>query len=103
MSETGETAAESRRAVPLILINVASVIAVLASFAIWAKRQVLETDTWVDTSSRLLQDPAIQDGLSDFLVDQLYANVDVQAEIAAQLPPQLAPLAGPISGGIHQL
>ncbi|MDX6583222.1 MAG: hypothetical protein QOI10_2406 [Solirubrobacterales bacterium] len=103
MSEAGDSATKSRRAVPLILIVLASIIAVVSIFAIWAKRQLLETDTWVDTSTELLQDEAIQGALSDFLVNQLYSNVDVQAEIAAQLPPQLAPLAGPISGGVRQL
>src|SRR3954447_24746219 len=103
MSETGEAAGKSRRAVPLILIVLASIIAVVSMFAIWAKRQLLETDTWVDTSTELLQDPAIQSALSNFLVEQLYANVDVQAEIAGQLPVQLKPLAGPISGGVRQL
>jgi hypothetical protein len=103
MSQTGEGAGKSRRALPLVLIVLASIVAVVAIFAIWAKRQLLETDTWVDTSTELLQDEAIQDALADFLVQTLYDNVDVQAEIAAQLPAQVKPLAGPISGGVRQL
>ncbi len=103
MSDTGEDATKSRRALPMVLIVLASIIAVVATFAIWAKRQLLETDTWVDTSVELLQDEAIQDALSDFLVNELYSNVDVQAEISNQLPPQLQPLAGPLSGGLRQV
>ncbi len=72
-------------------------------FAVWAKRQLLETDTWVETSTELLADESIQDALSNFLVTELYANVDVEAELAEQLPEQLAPLAGPISGGLRQV
>jgi hypothetical protein len=103
MSETGEGTGKSRRALPMVLIVLASIIAVVSTFAIWAKRQLLETDTWVDTSVELLQDEAIQDALADFLVNELYANVDVQTEIANELPPQLQPLAGPLSGGLRQV
>ena len=87
----------------MILVVIASLLVVLSAFAIWAKRQLLETDTWVDTSTELLQNEEIQGALSDFLVTTLYANVDVEAELAAQLPPPVKPLAGPISGGLRQL
>jgi hypothetical protein len=103
MSDAGDGAATGRRAVPIMLVVVASLIGLLAIFAIWAKRQLLETDTWVDTSTELLQEESIQQALSDFLVTELYANVDVQAELAAKLPPPVKPLAGPISGGLRQL
>jgi hypothetical protein len=103
MSDEAEGARKSRRALPITLVIVASIVAVVSIFAIWAKRQLLETDTWVDTSTELLQDAAVQQALSDFLVNELYTNVDVQAEIEAQLPLPVKPLAGPISGGLRQL
>ena len=87
----------------MVLVVVAAILALLSAFAIWAKRQLLETDTWVDTSTELLQDEAIQNALAGFLVDELYSNVDVQGEIEKKLPPQVKPLAGPISGAIRQL
>jgi hypothetical protein len=87
----------------MILIVIGSIIALISIFAIWAKRQLLETDTWVDTSTELLADEAIQDALADFLVNELYSNVDVQAAIEERLPAQVAPLAGPISGGLRQV
>jgi hypothetical protein len=85
------------------LIVVASLIGFLAVFAIWANRQLLETDTWTNTSSKLLEDPEIRSQLSDYMVDTLYANVDVQAELQQALPPRLQPLAGPAAAGIRQL
>ena len=85
------------------LIAVAWVIGFLAVFAIWANRQLLETDTWTNTSSKLLEDPQIRSQLSDYMVDTLYANVDVQAELQQALPPRLQPLAGPAAAGIRQL
>jgi Short C-terminal domain len=72
-------------------------------FSIWVNRQALNTDNWVSTSDKLLQNEAVQTRLADYLAEQLFENVDVQAELEATLPPRLAPLAGPAAGALHQL
>jgi hypothetical protein len=92
-----------RRALPLTLITVGTVLAVLAIFALWANRQLLDTDNWTETSSELLENDEIRGQLSIYLVDQLYANVDVQAELAEAFPPRLQPLAGPAAGALQNL
>jgi hypothetical protein len=92
-----------RRWVPIALVVLASVIAFLSIFAVWVKRQALETDTWTETSAELIENEEIRNAVADFLVVQLYANVDVEAQIERRLPPQLQPLAGPVSGGLRQL
>ena len=91
------------RKLSVALIVIASLLAFLATFSIWANRQLLETDNWVETSSELLEDEAIRTQLATFMVDTLYANVDVQGELEQRLPPDLKPLAGPAAGGIRQL
>jgi hypothetical protein len=95
--------ADRRHLVPTILIIVASILLFFAAFATWVKRQALETDTWVETSSELLEDDDIQDALANFLVTELYANVDVEAELAQILPPELQRLAGPAAGALREL
>ena len=92
-----------RRTLPLVLIVVASLIAFLAVFAVWANRQLLDTDNWTETSSELLENEAIRGQISLFLVDELYANVDVKGEIQKALPPRAAPLAGLAAGGLRQV
>jgi Short C-terminal domain len=92
-----------RRVLPLTLISVGSVLAFLAIFAIWANRQLLDTDNWTETSTQLLEDDEIRSQLSIYLVDQLYANVDVPAELAQAFPPRLQPLAGPAAGALQDL
>ena len=94
---------ERRRALPLTVITIGSVLAFLAIFAIWANRQLLDTDNWTDTSTQLLEDDEIRGQLSIYLIDQLYENVDVQAELADTLPPRLQPLAGPAAGAFQDL
>jgi hypothetical protein len=85
------------------LIVLAGLIGLVSALTVWAKRQALETDRWVATSSRLLEDDEIRGALSLYLVDQLYENVDVAAELQASLPPVVKPLAAPIAGGLREL
>ncbi len=103
MEASEPTTKKPRRWLPLALIVLASVIAIVSIFALWAKRQLLETDTWVDTSTELLENETISDAVADYLVDELFTNVDVQGQLEARLPPLAKPLAGPITGGLHQL
>lgn len=85
-----------------LLILVAAALAVLAILAVWISRQALETDQWADTSSQVLEDPAVQTAVAGYLVDQLYANVDVAGELEQALPPRLQPLSGPAAGALRR-
>lgn len=97
------TTGRRRRKTVTALIVVATLVGVLAAFAVWANRQALETDTWVETSADLLEDEQIQEAVAGFLVDALFDNVDVEAELQQVLPPQAEALAGPVAGGLRQL
>ena len=100
-----DAAARTRRHRKLVgaTIAIGALIGLLAVFAVWAERQLLEEDTWVETSTELLEDEEIRDALATFMVDALYQNVDVRAELDQRLPPDLKPLAGPASAGLRQL
>src|SRR4051812_7839089 len=81
----------------------ATLLAVAGIFAVFANRQLLNADNWGDTSSALLDNQAVRVQVSDFLVDQVYSNVNVQAEIAGALPPRLQRLSGPAANGLQTL
>jgi hypothetical protein len=85
------------------LLVVGTLVAFLAIFSIWVNRQALNTDNWVSTSDKLLQNDEVRSQLSNYLANELFANVDVQAELEKTFPPRLAPLAGPAAGALHQL
>jgi hypothetical protein len=85
-----------------VLVVLASVLAFLAIFTSWIDRQLLDTNQWVDTSGRLLEDKEISDALAIYSVDQLYANVDVAANLKKRLPPDLQPVASPAAAGIRE-
>jgi hypothetical protein len=86
-----------------ILVVAASVLAFLAIFTGWIDRQALDTNEWVDTSGKLLEDRAISDAVATYSVDQLYANVDVARLVKQRLPDDLQQVASPAAAGIREL
>jgi len=80
-----------------------AILTFAAIFSIWVNRQALNTDNWVNTSTRLIQNEEVRSQLSDYLANQLFANVDVAGELREALPPRLAPLATAAAGGLQQL
>jgi hypothetical protein len=92
-----------RRRIVRVLVVLGSLLAFLSVFAIWTERQALNTNDWVDTSGRLIQNEKIREAVGNFLVDQLYENVDVERELEDILPGETKQLAGPVSGGLRQV
>jgi Short C-terminal domain len=90
-----------RRRVVRGLVILGSLLAFLSVVAIWTERQALNTDDWVSTSGRLLENKKIRTALSEYLVDQLYENVDVRKELEEKFP-DLKEFAGPAAGGLRQ-
>ncbi|MDQ5894692.1 MAG: hypothetical protein QG596_953 [Actinomycetota bacterium] len=92
---------KQRRALPTILIVLATVVGIISVFALWAERQLMEQDTWSQTSQELVENSEIQTALADFIVTEIYANVNVEQDLADRLPPELAPIAGPIASALR--
>ncbi|HEY2479988.1 MAG TPA: hypothetical protein VGI17_14835 [Solirubrobacterales bacterium] len=85
----------------LALVVLGGLLTFAAIFSIWINRQALNTDNWVNTGDRLLQNEAVQARLSEYLSEQLFARVDLSAELKKALPPRLQPLAGPAAGALE--
>jgi putative oligomerization/nucleic acid binding protein len=92
-----------RRRTVRALVIVGSVLAFLSVFAIWIERQALNTGDWVETSGKLLHNAKIREAVGNYLVDQLYENVDVKKELEDILPGEVSELAGPAAGGLRQV
>jgi hypothetical protein len=84
-----------------VLIGVTTVLLIVAMFAVWANRLLFNPDNWSNTSTQLLQDPNIRSATANYVVDQIYANVNVPELIQSGLPTRLAPLADPIAGALR--
>src|SRR5262249_19268004 len=86
-----------------VLAILASILAFLAIFTTWIDRQALDTNQWVDTSGKLLEDKEISDAIATYSVDQLYATVDVAAILKKRLPKELKPVSAPVAAGARGL
>jgi hypothetical protein len=76
-----------------IMVVLASLALWAGGFGLWVARQALNTDQWVDTSSALLEDPAVQQALASYLADQ------VVAPGATEQLERIAPRAAGVAGG----
>jgi putative oligomerization/nucleic acid binding protein len=91
-----------RRTVKGLLV-LGALFAFLSVFSIWVERQALDTNEWVHTSGRLIQNATIRSAVGEYLVEQLYENVNVEKELEDILPGDTKELAGAAAGGLRQV
>jgi len=84
------------------ILSLALVLLLISSLTVWAKRQALDTNNWVNTSSQLLQNKQVRDAAAEQLVNALFTQTDVQQRIGNALPPNLKGLAAPAAGLVRQ-
>src|ERR1700761_9282200 len=92
-----------RRRTVKALLALGALLAFLSVFAIWTERQALDTSEWVNTSGQLIRNPTIRTAVGEYLVEQLYENVNVEKELEEILPGDTKELAGPAAGGLRQV
>src|SRR5688572_12828478 len=85
------------------LLVVATLLWIGLGFGIWANRQALNTENWVDTSTALLADEDIRTAVGLFIIDRLYQSDQVAERIETVLPPRLAQLAKPAAAGLKEV
>jgi len=93
----------SRRIGVAALLVIGTLLWTAFGLGLWAKRQALDTDNWVDTSADLLEDEQIRTALATFIVDQLYDSEAAQDRLEEVLPPRLDRLAAPAAAGLKEL
>jgi hypothetical protein len=91
----------------MILVNaiivVTTLLLVIGMFSVWANRLLFNPQNWSKTSTELLAHPAIRSATANYIVDQVYANVDVNGLIKSSLPTQLQGLAAPAAGALRNV
>jgi hypothetical protein len=92
-----------RKAGTAALLVAGTLLWIVFGLGVWAERQALDTEQWVDTSGELLENEPVRTALGLFIVDRLYDSEQVQAQIEDVLPPRLDPLAGPAAAGLKEV
>jgi cobalamin synthase len=91
-----------RRTAVVVLLTLATLLWTGGGVALWANRQMLDTDNWVTTSDALLRNDSIRIALSNALLDRLYESAPVETRVRESLPPQLQGLAAPAAAAVRQ-
>lgn len=84
------------------LVVVGTLVLFVGSLTLWVKRQAVDTDSWVDASSRMLDNQDVREALSVYLVDQLYTNGNVENRLQQRLPDDLDGVAAPLAGVLRR-
>jgi len=93
----------AKRIAAATLLVVGTLLWTAATFGVWAQRQALNTDNWVATSSRLLENDEVRTALAVTLVDRLYDTDAVTQRLRDTLPPRLQPLAAPGANALREV
>ena len=101
MATRGDPPEDRHRIKVRILVVFASIFAFLAIFTSWVDRQALDTEEYVQTSGRMLENETISNAVADYAVDELFNNVDVAALLEERLPEDVRGLAAPVAGGVR--
>jgi hypothetical protein len=86
-----------------VLLVLGAIVTLVAVFSIWANRQALNTDNWVDTSGRMLESKSIDEQIGTYLGRQLVGHDNLRTTLEAQLPEKLKPLGTAVATGLKQL
>jgi predicted nuclease with TOPRIM domain len=92
-----------RRIVVWALIALASLLLFFSITANWVQTELLDTDEVTATTDEIVTNDDVEEQLSIYLTDQVFATVDVQGQLEERLPPPAQPLAAPIGVAVRGL
>src|SRR5688572_14789335 len=81
---TGSSAVRTIAVIVLLILG--TVAAFSANATVWANRTVFNTDDFIATANRVMNEPAVQDRLATRLTTRLMASGEVQARLREELP-----------------
>ncbi|HEY4929222.1 MAG TPA: hypothetical protein VIH95_08715 [Acidimicrobiales bacterium] len=84
-----------------VLIVLACLLAVLSVVVVYARNELLNTDTFVATVAPLAKDKAIQTTVATKVSENLVARTDIQQRVQNALPEKAGFLANPITGAVQ--
>jgi hypothetical protein len=84
-----------------VLVVVACILSVLSVVTVFARNQLLNTDTYVKTVAPLASNPAIQTQIAKQVSENLISRTNVETRVKDALPPKAGFLATPVTSGLE--
>jgi len=94
-------APRSRDVVAVALVVVTSILFTVSVTAVWARRNALNTDRYVQTIGPVAQDVRVQRALGRYLTTQVMSAIDPEELFKNALPERAQVLAGPLTGALQ--
>jgi hypothetical protein len=85
-----------------LLIVLGLILLAVGNLAFWARFTLLNTNGWVAAVGPLSKDPTVSSILSQYVVGELFAQVDVEQSLAEALPPKMQIFSAPLAVGVQQ-
>src|SRR5262249_22764793 len=90
-----------RKVVVWTLIILAGLLALVSSLTVWSRQQLLNTDRFTSSATKVLANDQVRAALSTRLVDALNQRIDVQSQLEEKLPPRAKGAAPAIAAAIE--
>jgi hypothetical protein len=90
-----------KRIVAWVLVVLACILSVLSVVTVFARNQLLNTDTYVSTVGPLASNPAIQTQIAKQVSQNLINRTNVETRVKDALPPKAGFLATPVTAGLE--
>lgn len=90
-----------RRGAVVLLVVLGSTSFTVAAVGVWVRRNVADTEVWVERSGPLVDDPAVRAALGRLISDHVIDLVDPESLFEDALPERGRLLAGPLSGAVE--
>jgi hypothetical protein len=84
-----------------VLIVLACLLAVMSVVVVYARNELLNTDTFVSTVAPLAKDKAVQTAVATRVSENLVARTNLQQQVHNALPEKAGFLANPIAGAVQ--
>jgi hypothetical protein len=94
-------AGRPRRVATALLVALTSIVFTVAVVGAWAHRNVLNTDKWVEDVGPIVEDPAVQQTLGNWMTTELMGAIDPEAFFESVLPQRGQALAAPLTSAVE--
>jgi hypothetical protein len=84
-----------------VLLVLACLLAVLSVVVVYARNELLNTDTFVSTLAPLAKDHAVQTAVANRVSESLVSQTDLEQRVKNALPPRADFLASPITSAVQ--
>ena len=94
-------AVRTRGVVAVALVVITSILVTVSVTAVWARRNALNTDRYVETIGPVAQDVEVQRALGRYITDQAMSAIDPEELFKSALPERGQILAAPLTSALR--